>query len=411
MAYQHVLAWLPIWRYVVGLAVVAPVLTGGSCHKDPTEPGRGRVAERWYQSQSPGSPHPRPVASDNAVYLATGGGFVVARDRSNGSIKWSTRVGVSEHAASPEIGGEDLLLRNGILVVPVAFHTSGVDAATGAELWRYEAPPDTIEKVSPRPGYLAFARIAADENTVYIPAWGASVSAVDLKTGQTRWIWKVDPTLSFRSGAAGVRLSGDTLFATVWHFLDRQGLRSEAWLLALDRRTGTELWRVVLPRQSTGTMIKAAPAVWRNLVMVSIGSGDLYALDRNTRQLAWHIPTQLPASGLGAALVTGPEVYGDVVYSSGSDMKVHAYDAATGRLLWESDDTSQLGNDLLITDKYVHAAGQVEFFIFDRQTGARYAALGHPRKSVDYVFASPAAAYKGQIFVTLTDGAWSFDEP
>lgn len=400
-----------LWQCgAIAAPLAALLLLGIACKRDPTGPGKGKVAERWFHAQPNGGAYARPAVSDSVAYFASGGGVVIARARSSGVVKWSTQVGVSPHAASPEIGGSDLLLRDGILVVPVAFHTSGVDVTTGTERWRYHAPLDTIDNASPRPGFLARARIAADENTVYIPAWGATVSAVDIKTGQARWVWRVDPTLPYRSGAAGLRLSGDTMFATVWHFIDRLGGKSEAWLLALDKRTGAELWRVVLPRQSSGTMIKAAPAVWRNLVYVNIGSGDLYAFDRNTRHLVWHIPTQLPAYGMGAALLTGPEVDGDVVYSAGSDMKIHAYDAGTGRMLWETEDIGQIHNDLLITDKYVYVSAQVEFFIRDRKTGARYTALRHPRRNIYYSF-SPPASYNGQLFVTLSDGAWSFDEP
>jgi len=301
-------------------------------------------------------------------------------------------------------------LKNGILVVAVEFHTSALDAATGREIWRYLAPLDTIGKSSPRPGYVVKARIDADENTVFIPAWGASVSAVDIKTGKAKWIWQVEPTLPFRSGSIGVKLSGDTVFATVWHSLNQTGTRSEAWLVALDKETGHELWRVILPKESSGITADCAPAVWQNLVFVTLVSGDLFAVDRNTRQIAWHNPTQLSVTGIGAALITGPEVYGDVVYANGSDQKLHAYRAMDGTELWGSE-AGQFDDDLLVTNKFVYASNGARLFIFERATGARYAGLGHPRNAANYSFLGPAAAFNGQIFVTLNDGAWSFDEP
>lgn len=68
----------------------------------------------------------------------------------------------------------------------------------------------------------------------------------------------------------GARVSGDTVFATVWHSLDQNGLRSEPWLVVLDRRSGRELWRTVLPSVLAGVLIEGAPTLYRNLAIVAI---------------------------------------------------------------------------------------------------------------------------------------------
>ncbi|MGI8618034.1 MAG: PQQ-binding-like beta-propeller repeat protein [Gemmatimonadaceae bacterium] len=391
--------------------VAALLLLGSSCGQDPVEPGTHGVRQRWYQAQPSGFPNARPAVSDDLAYFATGGGFVVARDLSTGTARWTTLVGASRHAASPEIDGANLVLRNGVLVVPVSFHTSGLDAASGAELWRYEAPLDTIDKALPRPGYLASARIAADENTVYIPAWGATVSAVDVRTGATKWIWRVEPTLEFRSGASGVSVSGDTVFATIWHNLNRLGGLSEAWLLALDRTTGRELWRVVLPVQGCCVVVAGAPAVWRNLVVMTMVNGYLFAVDRDTRQIAWQVPPKAPQYGLATALISGAAVYGDVVYANGVDRKIGAFRASDGQQLWESVEVGQLYDDMLVTERHIYASDGAKLIILDRQSGVRYSSLGHPRGDDDFVFSASVAVHKGQVFVPISNGAWSFDEP
>lgn len=384
-------------------------MLGAACN-DSTEPGQGRVNERWFKPQAEGFPRSRPLATGNAVYFADGGGSVISRDLSTGDVKWATNIGASAHTNSVKIGGENLILAAGVLVAAVQFHVSALDPANGREVWRYEPPLDTVNQPSPRPGFVEKTRMAADERTVFIAAWGASVSAVDLQTGQPRWIWRVESTLPNRSGSFGVQISGDTVFATVWHFLNTSGTQSEAWLVALDKQTGQEYWRVVFPRQSSGTMINCAPAVWQNLVIVTLVSGELFAVDRRTRSIAWTIPAKISASGLGTALVTGPEVYGDVVYANGSDQQLHAYRAVDGTQIWESA-AGQLIDDLLVTDKFVYGPDGGTLWIVDRLTGTRYAAPGHPRKSVNYTYTSRAAAHNGQIFVTFSNGAWSFDEP
>lgn len=391
------------------LLTLATMTLGSACN-EPTRPGEGEIQERWFQSQATGFPYPAPLVNEATVFFASGGGLVVARDLETGAAKWTTSIGQSTHTQSAEIGGENFVLRNGILITAVRYHVSGVDAATGAKLWQFSAPRDTIDNASPRPGFVVKARIAADDNTVFIPAWGASVSAVDVRTGLPRWVWNVEPSLPNRSGASGVAVSGDTVFATVWHFLNQSGTQSEAWLVALDRHTGQEFWRVVFSPKASGTMINCAPVVWRNLVMVTLVSGHVFAVDTNTQDIAWHIEPQVAANGLATALITGPKVYDDMVYANGSDQKIHAYRAADGAEQWASY-AGQLGSDLSVSTKWVYASNGASVYIIDRQTGVQYSAPGHPRKSVNYSFTSPPTAVGGRVFITLTDGAWSFDEP
>jgi outer membrane protein assembly factor BamB len=394
---------------VLTLLAIASITLGSACD-EPTRPGQGKVRERWFQAQAFGYPYPAPLVDGSTVYFASGGGSVIARDLQTGVAKWTTSIGQSIYAASAEIGGENFILRSGVLVTAVQLHTSALDAATGREIWRYHAPLDTIDKVAPRPGSVVVARIAADEHTVFIPAWGATVSAVDIHTGQPEWVWRVEPTLQHRSGSYGVRISGDTVFATVWHFLNQSGTQSEAWLVALDKQTGQEFWRVVFPHEGSGTMINCAPALWHNFVIVTLVTGDLFAVDRSTQRIAWRVLPTVAASGLGTALITGAEVYDDFVYANGSDQKIHAYRAADGREVWATD-VGQLGSDLSVSSKFVYASNAANLHILDRATGARYSGLEHPRKSTNYAFTSPPTVANRRVFATISDGAWSFDEP
>jgi outer membrane protein assembly factor BamB len=357
-----------------------------------------------------GFPYPAPLYAGSTVYFASGGGFVIARDLETGSARWTTSIGRSIYSQSVEIGAENFVLKAGVLVTAVRYHVAGIDALTGASLWQYTAPLDTMAESSPRPGYLVEARIAADDNTVFIPAWGATVSAVDIRSGAAKWVWRVEANLPNRSGASGVRVSGDTVFVTVWHFLNQSGTQSEAWLIALDKQTGQELWRVVLPRQASGTMINCAPAVWKNLVIVTLASGDIFAIDRTSRSIAWHVLPQIGDDGFGAALVSGAVVFENSIYASGSDQKIHAYRAADGVQVWASY-AGQLLTDPSVTNKFVYASNGASLLIFDRVTGTQYSALGHPRNSADYTFSSPPTAENGRVFITISNGAWSFDEP
>jgi outer membrane protein assembly factor BamB len=312
------------------------------------------------------------------------------------------------------IQGANLIARGTVVVAPVLFYTVGLDAHTGRELWRYEAPKDTTDAgAAANPGELGHTRIDVDEGTAYIPAWGASVSAVDLHTGAVRWIWKPgriegDTALSgvFRAGSMGARVSGDTVFATLWHFVNRAGGTSEAWLVALDRSTGSELWRVKLPHQGSGTMIQAPPVLYRNLVIVHTLFARTYAINRATLHVDW----EFTAPGAIHATSAGAEVYNDAAYVDGGDEHIYALNAGTGVRIWSAPFPAQTNNDMLVTERRVTFTIERTLFILDRQTGNQIAAVTQPRTS-DPLFTSPAAFANGLIFITVAGAAWCFVEP
>lgn len=392
-----------LWRVEAGLAVA---LAASGCNRSATEPeGPAGVRERWYQVQT-GYGEARPAISGNLVYFSTGDGRIIARDLNTGSARWSTRV------SSTGIRGHRLIARSGVVVAPIAHQTVGLDAQTGAVLWRYEAPKDTVNSGTD-PGQVVASHPDADDATVYIPAWGASVNAVDLRTGAVRWVWQPgrmegDTAASgiFRSGSMGVSLSGDTVFASIWHYTNRFGGTSEAWVVALDRVTGMEFWRVRLPSQGSGVSIKAPPVVYRNLVIVNTLSAHIFAIDRATRSVVW----EFSRPGADLSTTSGLVLHEDVVYADGGDRRIHALRASDGQAIWSAPFPSQATRDLLVTNRrIVFTIGQ-ELFVLDRATGASVARTLQPRTHDSFV-ASAAAYADGAIFVTVGDGAWAFEEP
>ena len=383
--------------------VVLAVTVG--CTGNTTGPtAGGEVRERWYQVQS-GFGEARPVIAGNLVYFGTGDGQVIARDVRTGATLWNTRV------SGTRIEGYRLVVRSGVVVAPTSLQTIGLDAQTGAILWRYEAPKDTANGGSD-PGYVAATRPDADDATVYVPAWGASVSAVDLRTGAVRWVWQPgmlegDTAASgiFRSGSMGVTVSGDTVFATVWHYVNRFGGTSEAWIVALNRITGGEFWRVKLPYKGSGVLVESPPVLYHNLVIVHTLSGRTYAVERVARQVVWEFTRPNAMSS-----IAGAELYGETVYVDGGDNTMYALRAIDGSVIWQSPFPTSTTRDLLVTDRRVTFTNGRTLFVLDRETGARVAAVVQPRTH-DSIFASAAAYGNGAIFVTVGDGAWAFEEP
>jgi len=384
---------------------VGVILGLASCSsQNSLGPGEGGVKERWYQPQA-GWAGARPGVSDGTVYFGTGNGHIVARNVTTGVPRWTTRVGPDP------VNGANILVRGGVVIAPVRNYTVGIDAQTGVVLWNYPSPDDFAG--SGNPGQVVRSRIDSDEGTVYIPAWGASVSAVDIRTGTARWVWRPGPIAgdtgvagAFRSGSMGVHVNGETVFATMWHFLNQQGGISEAWVVALERLTGVELWRVKLPYQGSGTLIHGAPVTYGQLVIVHTLSGRTYAIDRNTRGIAWEFT--VPSARLSTNAQT--EILGDEVYIDGGDSNIYALNAANGTVRWTAPFASQTTTDILVTQRRVTFTEGGTLYVLDRQTGARIAAVSQPRTH-DPLFSSPAAYADGLVFVTVAEAAWCFEEP
>ena len=393
-------------RALAALAVLGSTLW--SC-RDATGLGPPGVRGRWYQPQS-GWGWARPAVSGNVVYFGDGAGEVIARDLVTGDRRWTAKVG------QEPVFGANILVRSGVVVAPLYTFTVGLDAGTGRVLWRFKAPDDTTG-VQPGftalPGTVAASRIDADDQTVYIPAWGASVSAVDLHTGIARWVWqpgRIDGDTAtsgvFRSGSMSVRVSGDTVFATLWHGVNRSIGFSEAWLVAIDRLAGRELWRVRLPFEGSGVLIEAMPVIYQNLVIVHTLSARTYAIDRTTQKVVWEFTR--PSAHLST--IAGAELFGDVLYVDGGDEQIHALRPSDGSVIWSAPFPTQATHDLLVTQNRIYVPIGAELYVLDRQTG-NTVAIAHQPQTSDPLFSSPAAFSNGLVFVTVGDGAFCFDEP
>jgi outer membrane protein assembly factor BamB len=393
------------------LCLASAIVMGCGACREPSDP-IAHIHERWYQPQV-GWANTRPGILGDVVFFGTGDGQIIARRQSSGVALWTSKI------ANEMISGANMVARDGIVVVPVVHETVALDASTGHELWRYSAPPDTtwFGPATTTPGQVVQTHIASDGGAVYIPAWGASVSSVELSTGVSRWVWRASPVSSdtaargmFRSGSMGVAVSGDTVYAIGWHFRNALGGESEAWLVALDRLTGRELWRITMPWYSQGAFVWGAPVVRDKLVIFEIGAGHEYGVDRFSREIAWEYkpnPTNATRSST--------EFFDGIVYHDGGDGYLYGLHAADGTLAWRGTSTVFLSGavtsrDMLITPRRVVYSNGGMIHVLDRQTGREIAYATQPRTS-DPLIASPAAYANGQVFVTVGEAAWSFDEP
>ena len=349
----------------------------------------GSVLSKCWGSAVPGLSISRPALDETAVYATDGVGSLNAFAKSDGRRLWHTQL------TAGVIRGMNVVVASGVAVAATRDSTVGVDAATGRLLWQYAAPLDRQENpVAPEPGYVGFTRMDTDGESVFIPAWGASVSAVDLRTGQRRWLWSTPDTAAFRSGSMGVRRAGDTLYATVWRYTDPFGGKTEQWLVALDRRTGRELWRKTFPPFTGGVSVQGAPVIIGDIVIFSVVGGDEFAVNRFTQQLVWTF-----RSSPIQATVAESEGFGTTVYHDAGDQTIVALDAATGTLLWKGSYGGQATVDFLVSERFVYVSVARDLVVLDRTNGREVQRIRRASSLQNRIFSSPAAFAEGRIYV------------
>jgi outer membrane protein assembly factor BamB len=372
----------------------------------------GRVRDRWYVRQ-PGFGAACPVIAGPLAVFGTGDGQLIGRDRGTGAARWQAVVNT---ARSPVVA--PLLAVRGVVVALADYYTVGVDQGTGRVRWAYAAPTDSGGPFDypPAPGFLAENAAAADSaGTVYVPAWGGSVSAVDVRTGEARWVWRFDRNAPYGSGGTGTAVAGDTVFAAFYENANRTGTERRGWLVSFDGASGRELARVALPFAPTsiGGRIIAAPTV---VVVTSGGGGQLAAIDRRTGTIAWWFNP--PASRWGMRYASSPGVGGDadVVFQDGGNDRFYAVRAATGERLWENDffGSPVGGGAPTASTRRVYASNGWALTVYDRAGGSVVAKVVQPGRDPmngDGGLVGCVAVAGREVYATVDGGAWSFREP
>lgn len=156
--------------------------------------------------------------------------------------------------------------------------------------------------------------------TVYFGSTDGLLTAVDAATGKVKWQF-----------AAGAPVVASPLYAAGTVYVgDGEGI-----FHAVDASTGAERWRF-----AAGALIRSGAAYGRGMVYFGSWDGHVYALDAATGRLVWKrkLARQVYYAPVGGA----PLYYLDKVYvTTAADPRagrlgVHALDAATGEVVWQS---------------------------------------------------------------------------
>ncbi len=198
-----------------------------------------------------------PVAGEGLLLINTGGGRLFALSADTGEIRW-------QH----DYENSSLTLRG---LSEVATNSGGVVYGTGnghvGVLIADKGMPAWDEAIAAPKGATDLARIVdvdatpiVQDGTIYAIAYNGQLVALDLRTG--RELWKRDYA-SFRT----MQLAGGTLF-----IVDSQGR-----LYAVDTRSGNELWSQLAMNKH----FVSSPTVYKNYVVVGDNEGNLHWFSRD----------------------------------------------------------------------------------------------------------------------------------
>lgn len=254
-----------------------------------------------------------------------------------GAILWKFRVDVRPVTSSsnPNLYGR---LGSTPAVVQGRVYVGGdeylyaLDAATGAEQWRFNTPN----------GFVTSPAVAGD--TVYFESGDSTLYAVVATTGKERWRF-TDANAVRGAGAIftdPVVSDGVVYVGSV-----------EERVYALNAFSGRELWHVAV----AGSVVDT-PAVADGRIYFGTAPAPppgptatfFYAVDARTGAIVWRVPLDSEPS-------SPPAVVNGVVYVTGVSLGVYALDAQTGQTKWHynigiGDAPAVAYNTVYINDGY-----------------------------------------------------------
>jgi outer membrane protein assembly factor BamB len=175
------------------------------------------------------------------------------------------------------------------------------------------------------PQFLGPARNGISSETGLMKTWPAE---------GPKEVWRVKGGV----GMSGMAVSGGKLMTLV----QKDG---QQWLLALDAKTGKNLWETPLApeyKNQMGNGPRGTPTVSGDQVFVYTGEGILIAASAKDGKILWqhHPAKELGGEPAEYGMACSPLVVGSqvIVTPGAAGAAVVAYDAKSGKLVWKTGD-------------------------------------------------------------------------
>lgn len=254
--------------------------------------------QRWRYELGAGLP--AEAASLFAAPAADAGDFLIGNQRHLVAI--ASDVGAALWSATPVPNGSysqslaAVAIGDGVAVGVFHRELGGVaawDRATGQEMWRQKGTLATAINATPVIG----------GDTVYIVNGMTEVHALELLTGNVRWMTKLDPQgFDWGNATIGTPALAHDILVVPTLYRDT---------VALDAHTGAELWRfsgtpsalrTTHYRGANEAGFESSPVITGDIVWTADTAGRLTALELATGKPLWFTDLETPVlAGLAAA--------------------------------------------------------------------------------------------------------------
>ncbi len=322
----------------------------------------------------------RGIAVTQSTVLFPASDRMVAMNRTDGTVVWSTPLG-SNATTAPAVGDGAVLVGTAAGAVVALDLEEGTHRFTRVVTGTPSAAPVTV-------GATVYVGTATTAN-------GGWLYALDTLDGSTVWSRSMDKPMRAR-----VAILGDRLFA----------VSDIGAVLALNATTGALVWQFPVGTAPAGSLT-AAPVVTGDRLFVPSSSGYVYCLDADPSEgidegqddvdgspydLVWTFHDD-PA---GPFELSGAVVDGLLVLAKG-DSQVIAINLSTGALAWRGGmaTTAPLTTDVIAINGSV-VVGGLALDILRASDGARIWTYSHPVRPLT----GAPAALDGMLFVADTLG-------
>lgn len=229
------------------------------------------------------------------------------------------------------------------------------------------------QKWKVKPGLFMHTTPAAADGVVYVTLEDSCICALDARTGEVKW--RVPPP---GTGLTSPIVWNDTIYFGVSGDIRLEPeVTSTAYVYALDARTGDGRWRFKVDgaKDEDSAPLTLIDGIlyfgsgWSEWAAGRQGSdGHITALDARTGKVLWQIET--PGSQSIGFAVGGGAVYFGNGYDLVNDADVlHAADSKSGKELWKVEMSYDLLGDFTVDDERLYVANWEKFLAFDRATG------------------------------------------
>jgi outer membrane protein assembly factor BamB len=363
-------------------------------------PSRGPAANRllWHV---PGSPAAGVPATDGTrVFFLTRSGSVIALDNKTGAQLWVAQLTppgvphVSSFAGCTIAGPMVECGDNGDLV--------GIRRDDGTIAWRFHPG------FGGRPDWNSSSAVGT---TIYSGSGvGGAFYAIDALAGAQQWL-TVIPGLE--GGGIVMVPVADSDIAVVPYI--RAGKPQTGGVMVVDARTGVVRWNVAFPRIAPDSDTAGWSAVlWHDLVIASSKSGRIFAFERGTGAVRWHI------DGVGFGPPSSPlpnrpypsdnralAIAGTHLYASSASGWFNAFDLSNQQQLARTDPKLADGNgERIVTD------GKAVYVVYFTGAVVAFSAIDGSIKSMAGRSGGPlmasVALASDRFFVPGLDGYYAY---